>query len=236
VENAVQAYTQIAAKTQRDELILSHVPLVRHVLGRMIGQFPDNVDMENLESAGLLGLVEAANNFDPERGVKFKTYAYTRIHGAIIDELRRNCPLPQHVLERIALLRKAYDSLPAPVSVEALVAATGLSVDEVTDTLAAFRMARTISWDGAEKTIGTRLDERQESPDALAERAEQGHLLAEAITQLPERERLAVTLYYVEDLRLKEIGVLLNLSESRVSRVLDAALFRLGEFMRAKGL
>jgi RNA polymerase sigma factor for flagellar operon FliA len=236
MENAVQAYNQVAAKSQRDALILGHLSLVRHVLGRMIGQLPAGVDAENLESAGLLGLVEAATSFDPERGVLFKTYAYSRVHGAIIDELRRNCPVPQHMLERIAQVRKAYDNLSPPVGIDALVQATGLSEEEVTDALAAFRMARMVSWDGAEKTIGTRLDERQRQPDAMAEQAEQERVLAEAIAQLPERDRLAVTLYYREDLRLKEIGALLNLSESRVSRVLDAALFRLGEFMRARGL
>ncbi len=232
----MQAYTDLAVKSQRDELILAHLSLVRHVLGKMIGQFPAGVDAENLESAGLLGLVEAATNFDPERGVQFKTYAYTRIHGAIIDELRRNCPLPQQMLERIAIVKKAYDNLTPPVSIEALAAATGLSSDEVTDCLAAFRMSRTISWEGAEKTIGTRLDERQQPPDALAERAEYERVLGEAISALPERERITVTLYYLEDLRLKEIGAVLNLSESRISRILDAALFRLGELMRARGL
>jgi RNA polymerase sigma factor FliA len=106
----------------------------------------------------------------------------------------------------------------------------------VADGLAAFRMARMISWEGAEKTIGTRLDERQLPPDALAERAEYERVLGEAIAALPERERITVTLYYLEDLRLKEIGAVLNLSESRVSRILDAALFRLGESLRARGL
>lgn len=235
MDNAVQTYNEVATKNQRDELILHHLPLVRHVLGKMIGQFPSGVDAENLESAGVLGLVEAATSFNPERGVQFKTYAYTRIHGAIIDELRRNCPLPQHMLERITRVRKAYDSLPAPVGMEALMQATGLNEDELTDTLAAFRMSRLVSGENAERSIGTRLDERQAQPDAVVEQAEKERVLAEAISQLPERERLAVTLYYSEDLRLKEIGALLNLSESRVSRVLDAALFRLGEFMRARG-
>jgi len=235
VENAVQTYNQVAAKSQRDALILDHLTLVRHVLGKMIGQFPADADVENLEAAGVLGLVEAATHFDAERGVQFKTYAYPRIHGAIIDELRRNCPLPQQVLERVALVRHAYSTLAPPVSVEALAAATGLTVDEVSDALAAFRMARTISWDGCERAVGTRLDDHQPQPDAAAERAEEARVLAQAITQLPERERLTVTLYYSEDLRLKEIGAVLGLSESWVSRIVNTALFHLGEAMRARG-
>ena len=227
-----RAYSQLADQTRRNELIESHLRLVRHILGKLVAQLPPSVDVENLESAGTLGLVEAANKFDPERGIKFETYAYTRIRGAILDELRRNCPLPQHMLERIARVRKAYESLTAGVTTEALAAAAGLSEDEVTDCLAAMRLTRKASWetgDGLE-----RITDRTEAPDALAEQSEQKELLADAIEALPERERLVVTLYYLEDLRLKEIGQVLQLSESRVSRVLNAALFQTGEYMRAR--
>jgi RNA polymerase sigma factor for flagellar operon FliA len=193
---------------------------------------PPGVDIENLESAGTLGLVEAANKFDPERGIKFETYAFTRIRGAILDELRRNCPLPQHILERIARVRKAYESLPAGGTTEQLAAAAGLSEDEVTDCLAAMRLTRMASRENGDPC--ERLADRTEAPDARAEQSEQKELLADAIEALPERERLVVTLYYMEDLRLKEIGHLLHLSESRVSRVLSAALFQMGEYLRAR--
>ncbi|HZT79872.1 MAG TPA: sigma-70 family RNA polymerase sigma factor [Gemmataceae bacterium] len=234
METATRAYNRVAAQGQRDQLILAHLPLVRHVLGKLIAGLPPGVDVENLEAAGVLGLVEAANGFDPERGTQFKTFAYLRIRGAVLDELRRNCPLPQHVLERIALVRQAHESLPAPVSVEALAAATGLTADEVADCLAAVRLTRMLSWEGAGEPVGIRLDGRDHRPDTEAERAELQQVLADGIESLPERERLAVTLYYMEDLRLKEIGEVLGLSESRVSRVLSAALFRLGEYIRAR--
>ena len=213
---------------------MAHLPMVKHIVGRLLAQLPSGMDVENLESAGTLGLVEAANNFDPERGIKFETYAFTRIRGAVLDELRRNSPLPQQMMERVSKLRKVYKELPPPVSVETLMAATGLTEEEVLDGLAAFRMTRMLSWDRAKEPAGTRLDRRDDQPDKHAERAEQQKLMAQAITALPERERMAVTLYYLEDLRLKEIGQLLNLSESRVSRVLNAALFQMGEYMRAR--
>ncbi len=235
VSTEIRAYTQIAAQSRRDELILEHLPLVRHILGKLAAQLPPGVDVENLESAGVLGLVEAANSFDPARGNQFNTFAFLRIRGAILDELRRNCPLPQQMLERVAQVRKAYKQLPPPVTVDALAAATGLSTDEVADSLAAFRMTRMVSLEGAADTVGTRLDERQERPDTLAERAELSRLLTEAIESLPPRDRLTVTLYYKEDLRLKEIGQILELSESRVSRLLNAALFTIGEYLRAHG-
>jgi len=206
---------------------------VRHILGRLVAQLPPGVDVENLESAGTLGLVEAANKFDPERGIKFETYAYTRIRGAILDELRRNCPLPQHVLERVARVRKAYETLAPGATVEELATAAGLRVDEVADCLAAMRLTRMTSCEDGD-SLDARVPDRTEPPDTLAERVEEKQLLADAIETLAERERLVVTLYYMEDLRLKEIGTLLGLSESRVSRVLSAALFRLGEYMRAR--
>jgi RNA polymerase sigma factor for flagellar operon FliA len=234
VQLKTQAYTHLAERTRRDELIEAHLGLVRHVVGKLLAQLPPGVDVENLESAGTLGLVEAANKFDPDRGIKFETYAYTRIRGAVLDELRRNCPLPQHVLERVARVRKAYAGLPPGASVDELAAASGLSRDEVADCLAAMRLTRMLSWDGPGDPLDARVTDRQQPPDALAELAEQKELLAEALQALPERERLVVTLYFMEDLRLKEIGRVLGLSESRVSRLLSGALFELGEYIRAR--
>jgi RNA polymerase sigma factor for flagellar operon FliA len=233
VQVITRAYSQLAEQTRRNELIESHLGLVRHILGKLVAQLPPGVDVENLESAGTLGLVEAANKFDPERGIKFETYAYTRVRGAILDELRRNCPLPQHMLERVARVRKAYESLPPGAEAGELAVAAGLSDDELADCLAAMRLTRMTSWDTGDP-LDAHFADRGEPPDALAERAEQKEVLADAIEALPERERLVVTLYYMEDLRLKEIGTVLGLSESRVSRVLNAALFTMGEYMRAR--
>ena len=229
-----QAYTQLATRARRDELIESHLGLVRHILGRLVTQLPSGVDVENLESAGVLGLVEAANKFDPERGIKFETYAYTRIRGAILDELRRNCPLPQHVLEKVARVRKAKEALPPGSGVDDVAAAAGLSRDEVADCLTAMRMTRVTSWQESADPLDGRVADRHETPDQQAERAERKRLLADALEALPERERLVVTLYYMEELRLKEIGRVLGLSESRVSRLLSAAQQTLGEYIRAR--
>jgi RNA polymerase sigma factor for flagellar operon FliA len=234
MQQAKQAYDAIAQKGRRDRLILEHLALVRHLVGKMTAELPPGIDEDNLESAGVLGLVEAAQHFDPERGVQFKTYAYTRIRGAVLDELRRNCPLPQQILQQVARVRRAYDELPPPVTTHALAAATGLSEEEVADCLAAIRLTRLLSWEDYAQPLGTRLDDGGR-PDRLAEKAEQKQLLVEALAALDERERMIVTLYYLEDLRQKEIGEVLRLSESRVSRLLSAALFHLGEYMRTHG-
>jgi RNA polymerase sigma factor for flagellar operon FliA len=233
-EQLVARYQRVNAEKQRQDLILSNLPMVRHVLSRLRARLPHGVDLENLEAAGVLGLVEAASRFDPMQGTRFEAFAYPRIRGAVLDELRRNCPLPQHLLERVARVRKVYRSLPPPVSVEQLAAATDLSPEEVVECLSALRLTRVGSWDdfaGPERLSRTSLQDR---PDARAEHAEQQQALADGIAQLDERERLVVTLYYLEDLRLKEVGLLLDLSESRVSRLLKSALFHLAEYLRAR--
>jgi RNA polymerase sigma factor for flagellar operon FliA len=233
MHSPTRAYSDQSQRQRRDALILGHLSLVRHIAGRQLAELPPGVDLENLEAAGVLGLVEAANHFDLEHGTQFKTFAYTRIRGAILDELRRNSMLPQQMLQMVGRVRRAYDVLPPPVTVESLAGATELTEVEVADCLAAIRLTRVSSLDGGIEGVGTRLDDPACRPDAIAEKEEQVRLLAVALSRLDERERVIVTLYYLEDLRLKEIGAVLNLSESRVSRLLNVALFHLGELLRA---
>lgn len=228
----VQAYQRQAEQQRRDDLIVSHLPLVKHVIGRLIGEVPPGVDLENLESAGVLGLVEAAAKFDPTRNAQFKTFAYLRIRGAIVDEMRRNSPLPQHVHTRLTAVRRACRTLPHPITVEAIAAATGLSEDEVADTLAAERVAKTMSWEQASESSGLEPAGACEEPGAELERGEAIQQLTEAIESLEPKERIAVTLYYKEDLRLKEIAEVMKLSVSRVSRLLSKATFELGERLK----
>jgi RNA polymerase sigma factor for flagellar operon FliA len=138
------------------------------------------------------------------------------------------------MVQRVARVRNAYRELPPPVSVEQLASSTGLTHDEVVNCLAAMRMTRMVSWEESGQSHVLRVDDAHARPHSALEYAEQKQLLADEIERLPERERRVVTLYYLEELRLKEIGKVLNLSESRVSRLLSSALFRLGERMRAE--
>ena len=228
------AYEQIRADTARDELILGHLSLVRHIVGRIAARLPVATDLENLEAAGTLGLVEAANRYQPERGTHFKTFAYTRIRGAVYDELRRNCPLPQALLEKVALVRKAMQTMAPPVRVEDLAAGTGLSEDVVHECLAAIRLTRFVSWNDVAEMKYPSASGHHVPPEAQMESGERKALLVEAIEALPESERVAITLYYMKDLRLKEIGKVLDLSESRVSRLLKSAEHRIEEHIRAR--
>jgi RNA polymerase sigma factor for flagellar operon FliA len=226
-------YAQRMALQQRDELVLNNLKLVRHVVGRLVAKLPPGVDLENLEAAGTLGLVEAANRYDPSRGIAFDAYAYRRIRGAVLDELRRNCPLPQKLLEKVAKVRKAVRDLPPPVQAEQIAAACSMSMEEVGDCLEAMRMTRMVSYDEEPVQGRVRFQFDSESPGREAEAAEMRVLLRNAILKLGERERLVVTLYYLENLRLKEIGPVLGLSESRVSRVLAESLYQLSEILRS---
>jgi RNA polymerase sigma factor for flagellar operon FliA len=231
---SAQVYQQVSAQTQREQLILGNLGLVRHILGRLAARLPRGIDLDNLEAAGVLGLVEAANRYETERGASFKTFAYPRIRGAIYDELRRNCPLPQELLERTAKVRAILQSMSPPASIERLALESGLGEDDVTECLAAMRMTRNVSWEDIAASSSGQLADAADRPDLLLEHAERKRLLVEAITQLPESERLSITLYYMEDLRLKEIGRVLNLSESRVSRLLKSAEHHIEEHIRAK--
>src|SRR5262249_15009863 len=143
-------------------------------------------------------------------------------------------PLPQQVLERVALIRKAHRTMTPPVTVEDLAAATGLTVDEVSDTLAADRFAKMMSWEQTAEPNGFGPASAFDPPSADAERWEEIRQPASATETLPPKERLAVTLYYREDLRLKEIAEIMQLSVSRVSRLLSKATFELGEVLRGK--
>lgn len=227
VGRQLQEYSRTAEQTARDSLIVGHLWLVRHLIGKISARLPAGVDVENLQAAGVLGLVEAASRFDASRGVDFKAFAALRIRGAIIDEARRNCPLPQDVLRRVTLVAKAHERLASPATVEDLVRETGLTSDEVLDALIAMPFVHVRSLEQLE----TDPEGEGHAEESAQEREEQKQLLAEAILALPERERLVITLYYKEDLRLKEIGQVLKLSESRVSRILASAQLQLRQYI-----
>ena len=220
-------YQSESQRCERDALILEHLECVRHLLSRMIVDLPAHVDRENLESAGTLGLVEAAQQYDPRRGVPFPAFAIPRIRGAILDELRRNSPLPQRVLKLVATVRRATQTLEPPVTPERIAATTGLTPDEVDEALEAMRIRNIQSWNDNPGIIGGLQDARSEAPEDGIASEDLRRAMADALESLPQQERLVLTLYYHEGLRLREIGEVLDLSESRISRLLARATFRL---------
>ncbi|MEQ9410536.1 MAG: sigma-70 family RNA polymerase sigma factor [Fuerstiella sp.] len=216
----------------RDQLIMDHLSYVNHILGKLLCQLPRGVDAQNLESAGILGLIEAASQFDPSRQVEFRTFSYQRIRGAILDELRRNCPLSQQMLQRIAHLRTVRQQFQGSYSLEQLAEAAGYSVEEVTKCIQAVKLTKPDGWNDSLRCRGHIGDNDHHT---RLEREEMQQVLADGIETLPEQMRVAVALHYNEGLKLKEVGHVLNLSESRVSRILDAAREKLQDYVKTRG-
>jgi RNA polymerase sigma factor FliA len=221
-------YEDAVRQQKRDELVLEHLEYVRQICGTFARRLPEWVDLQNLHSAGVVGLIEAAQNFEESRGVAFKTFSYPRIRGAIIDEIRRNSPLSQKVMGMVTKIWAALESIEPPATPEMIAAKTGLTLEEVEEGLAASRII-----------MPQQLDERafqrqpNDHPGTGIERQELIKAIADAVESLPERDRLVVTMYYHEGLRLREIGTILGVTESRVSRILTRAELALREAVRA---
>jgi RNA polymerase sigma factor for flagellar operon FliA len=225
----------------RDRLILMYAPIVKYVAGRLGSGLPAHVDEGDLVSYGLLGLISAIERYDPDRDVKFETYAIARIKGSILDELRALDWVPRSVRSRARQIERAMSELEAKLghapSDEELAKKVGISVDELEGSLtdisrssiAALDELWTISGSGGDQValIDTIEDTQGPEPQSAFAQTELREMVAEAITSLPEREKLVITLYYYEDLTLREIGEVLGVTESRVSQLHTKAVLRL---------
>jgi RNA polymerase sigma factor for flagellar operon FliA len=234
-------YTRTKDKHLRDRLILTYAPLVKYVAGRVGSGLPAHVDEEDLVSYGLLGLMGAIDRFDPTRDIKFETFAIARIKGAIIDELRSLDWVPRSVRSRAREIERAMADLEktlhrAPTD-EEIAEKLGITEDELDDSLtdisrssiAALDELWTISGSSGDQVslIDTIEDTTGPEPQAALAQTELREALGEAIARLPEREKLVVTLYYYEELTLREIGDVLGVTESRVSQLHTKAILRL---------
>jgi len=227
-------------KALRDRLILTYAPLVKYVAGRLGSGLPAHVDEGDLVSYGLLGLIGAIERYDPDRDIKFETYAIARIKGAIIDELRALDWVPRSVRSRAREIERAIAELEAKLgttpSDEQIADKIGITVDELEDSLtdisrssiAALDELWSVSGDGDQISLMDTIEDTSGPRPAEAfDETETREALAEAIARLPEREKLVVTLYYYEELTLREIGEVLGVTESRVSQLHTKAILRL---------
>ena len=230
---ATRTYRNASIEQQADMLILDNLDYVGKILSTLTAGLPAHYDRDNLEQAGVVGLVETARTFDVSRGVAFRTYCYPRIRGAIVDEMRKNSPVPQQMLAHIATVKAAYERLEPPVSPEDLAAETGLSEDKIQQVLEAMRFLKPEKWNDLFCNVHSGWRDAENNPDSAIETGELKKVMADCIERLPERERLVLTLYYTEDLTLLEIGEVIGISESRVSRNLASAKFRLKELVQA---
>ncbi len=223
--------------SERDQLILDHLPLLHYIVGRMVLDMPGHVDRDDLLSFGMIGLVMASDSWEAERGLKFSTYAYPKIRGAILDELRRLDFLPRGRREKVRELDRTVRELEqkngAPPTPEEIAEALGVTLQDVDDALVHARVAGVVSLDdGPSAELGAMLcDPRSEDPEGTAAWEEMKELVVEVIQGLPEQEKTVITLYYGEDLLLKEIAEILDLTESRISQIHTRALYRLNREM-----
>ena len=221
------------------ENILEFLPLVKKVVSRIFpGLPPQLMDFEDLVGYGIVGLIEAVDTFNPHRGVKFSTYAFYRIRGAILDTLRALDWLPRELRRKIHLVENAADELTQELGREPtekeVADKIGMSESEVNSLLMDAYQSEVFS---LEDTLHNYLAHKTDNflnLDEL-ENLDLKEIIAAALDELPQREKLVLTLYYYEELNLKEIGKVLDLSESRVSQILKKAVKCLQERLHHVG-
>ncbi|NPV71254.1 MAG: FliA/WhiG family RNA polymerase sigma factor [Firmicutes bacterium] len=228
---------------------MKHAALVKYVAGRLAMGLPPYVEVDDLVSYGILGLLDAIEKFDPRRGVKFETYAIARIRGAMLDGLRALDWVPASLRQKAREIERQYQALEAklgrPASDEEVAQALGLSVGEFQKRLATLSGVSLVYlediWFGSDDDEGGfRAIEMIPDPDGAdpaghLEVEETKRLVAEAIDRLPEKERLVIALYYYEGLTVKEISKIMTVSPSRVSQLHTRAILRLrGRLSRDK--
>lgn len=222
---------------ERERLILEHLPQVHLIATRIYERAPDRLCLEDLISTGIVGLIQAIDHFDPSQGVKLKTYAEYKIRGAILDSLRKMDWVPRQRRKRLReieeAIRRAEQKLQRPPTEEEIAEELELTLEEYHQWLSdaqgvnlASLNAVPADGEGVEllKLIA---DDPEKAPDTVVERAELERLVAEEVQKLPENEQLVLSLYYVEELTLQEIGEILNLHPSRISQLKSQAILRL---------
>jgi RNA polymerase sigma factor FliA len=201
----------------RNRLVLQYAPLVKYVAGRMRSRLPDNVDQDDLVSDGVLGLMDAIERFEPERGLSFQTFAVPRIRGAILDGMRAMDFVPRSVRDKLRSVQRAQLELEARLgrtpTDEELAAQAGLPLRALRD------LNRQAAASHANLDDFDLVDELAHAADRSVEEGDVSASLMRVIEELPERDRVVIALYYFEGLTLAEIGRVLGVSESRVSQV-----------------
>ncbi|MFN3310034.1 MAG: sigma-70 family RNA polymerase sigma factor, partial [Anaerolineales bacterium] len=226
----IQRYLQTRDPQTREEIILRYVPLVHFVLGRLGISQAIGADYEDAASQGILGLIEAVDRYDASHGTQFSTYAILRIRGKVIDQLRSHDWLSRGARQRARQVQGAIDSFwekhHRPPSDEELAAVLQWDEEELRRALMdsshiLLSLDTTVTSDGDEVTSLHEIlaDEEQEKPDELIENEELKETLTQIIQSLPQREQFVLSLYYYEHLTFKEIGMVLDISESRVCQL-----------------
>lgn len=239
-EKLWQNYSATKDKYIKEQLIEKYLPLVKHIVNRLNINLPPYLEYEDLISYGIFGLIQAIERYDVNKGVKFETYAYARIKGSIIDELRKIDGVPQETRKKAKTIQNTFSELEQILGRSAddsdiceYLGITKRELDEIYNEISKVGYALSlddliISDEDIEKNHFQR-------PDIQAEREETKRILANAINKLPQQEKLVITLYYYEDLNFKEIAEVMELSQGRISQLHTKAILRLrGHLSRKK--
>jgi len=232
----MNTYSTVATRNQysNGDLVTQHVDLVKRIAHHLAARLPATVDVNDLMQSGMVGLLEAAGNFDASRGASFETYAGIRIRGAMLDDIRKHDWTPRSVHHKYRRVSEAMHSVEADTgraaTAEEIAEKLEISIDEYHKILKDSACSRLFSY---EETLEEPTLQRKPPssgtprPDQQLFQEQFRELLADSIDQLPEREQLVLSLYYEQELNLKEIGAVLDVSESRVCQIHGQAVMRL---------
>jgi RNA polymerase sigma factor for flagellar operon FliA len=239
-EKLWQAYRKKPTKELREQLIIEYSQLVKLVAGRLSMYLGYNVEYEELVSYGIFGLIDAIDKFDTDKNVKFETYASLRIRGSILDQIRKMDWIPRTVRQRQRKMDDAIKQVEMrtgkSASDEELAKELGLTEDELGNWQSQLKVTNVVSLNefeenGPEPVADTTHQSHFKQPEEVVEEEELKKMLAEALELLTEKERRVIELYYYEDMNLKEISQILEVSESRVSQLHTKGLLKMRKKM-----
>jgi len=225
---------------EKEETILKYAPLIKYIANRIAARLPLHIDIRDMINSGVLGLIDAMEKFDPDKGVKFETYAEYRIKGAILDNLRAMDWVPRSVRKVATLLENTYLDLEKkhgrPATDEEVAAAMDVDVDKFYKMLNRVSNIPMLSLeiDSKNSILDRLVGDSSKTPFEAIDKEELRGVLASSIERLPEKEKKVISLYYFSEITMKEIGKILDLTESRVSQIHTKAVTKLrGKLRRA---
>ena len=234
---------QESALQVREKIVKKYIPLVKYIASRVIIGKSKYIEYEDLVSYGMIGLMDALNKFDESKGMKFSTYSSIRIKGAMIDEIRRNSPISKGAMDKLNRYNQAVEDLQRTLlrepSDSEIAQSLNINVNEVSEIEGYINYLSIVSLedvlfsdDDEMPLVGTIRDEKSPSPERVLEDKEEKEYLSRAIESLNEKDKTVLSLYYYEGFTLKEIGKVLDVSESRVCQLHSRAIIHVRKALR----